>query len=108
LAGGPGLRGGRDFAALFEGDMLDFYRVELLEPVQRMSLKAELKTSGLGWMEWWIFQQVDGEVILTQTAYFAPHGLADFLFWYFLLPVHHLVFFGLLKEITRLSGDISG
>jgi uncharacterized protein YbjT (DUF2867 family) len=105
LVGGPGLRGLQETGALSEGDVLDFYRVELLEPGKRMLLKAELKTPGLGWMEWRILEQAEGDVVLTQIAYFAPRGLPGFLYWYILLPIHRLVFNGLIKAIVHLASE---
>lgn len=104
LAGGPGMRGRRMDSNLVEGDTLDFYRVEVLNP-DRILLKSELKSPGLGWMEWRIQLQDEGKMVLSQTAYFAPRGLIGFLYWYILLPVHHLVFTGLLKSIARQAGD---
>jgi hypothetical protein len=106
LAGGPGLRGRRDVDALSEGDILDFYRVEALEPGHGLRLKAEMKAPGLGWMEWRINERPGGEVLLTQAAYFAPHGFLGFLYWYILLPVHHLVFTGLMKAIVHRAYKI--
>jgi uncharacterized protein YbjT (DUF2867 family) len=104
--GGPGLRGRKKDAPLIEGDVLDYYRVEVLEPGQRMRLKSELKAPGGGWMEWRIKEQPEGDVLITQVAYFAPHGSLGFLYWYILLPVHHLVFTGLLRAINRQANEI--
>jgi len=106
LVGGPGFRGRREESALVQGDILDFYRVEALEPKQRMRLKAELKAPGTGWMEWRILEKAEGDVLLTQIAYFAPRGLPGFLYWYILLPIHHLVFTGLIKAIVHQASDI--
>jgi hypothetical protein len=105
LVGGPGLRGRRSPQELVEGDLLDFYRVEALEPDRLVRLRAELKAPGQGWMEWHIYPQPQGEVLLCQIAYFAPKGLPGFLYWYLLLPVHHLVFAGLMKALIRRAGE---
>jgi uncharacterized protein YbjT (DUF2867 family) len=105
LAGGPGLRGRRSPAELVEGDVLDFYRVEALETNRLIRLKAELKAPGLGWMEWRIRLPSEGVVSLAQIAYFAPTGAPGFLYWYILLPIHRLVFAGLLKAIIRRAAD---
>ena len=106
VVGGPGLRGRREEDALVEGEILDFYRVEVLEPDKRLLLKSELKAPGLGWMEWRLDRQAEGDVIITQVAYFAPRGLAGFLYWYILLPVHHKVFTGLLRALARQAVEI--
>jgi uncharacterized protein YbjT (DUF2867 family) len=103
LVGGPGLRGRRTAGNLIEGDVLDIYRVEALEPNRLMRLRAEMKAPGVGWMEWRIQPNPDGALSLTQIAYFAPKGAFGFLYWYLLLPVHRLVFTGLLKALARLA-----
>jgi uncharacterized protein YbjT (DUF2867 family) len=101
LAGGPGMRGRNITDSPKEGDIIDFYRVDLFEQGQRMRLKAELKAPGTGWMEWQVLPQREDTSTLIQIAYFAPRGLSGFFYWYFLLPFHHLVFAGLLKTIAR-------
>ncbi|GAB4503559.1 MAG: SDR family oxidoreductase [Anaerolineales bacterium] len=84
------------------GDTLDSYRVEALEANRRLLLRAELKAPGDGWMEWKV-QPHEGGSLLTQTAFFAPHGLPGFLYWYGLWPLHTLVFRGLLRALARQS-----
>jgi hypothetical protein len=106
LIKGPGLRGRRADDDLVEGDVLDFYRVEALEKNTWVRLKSELKAPGLGWMEWRIHPQPEGDVILSQIAYFAPRGATGFLYWYLLLPVHRLVFAGLIKAIALRAAEM--
>ena len=105
LAGGPGLRGRSSENELVEGDMVDFYRVEALEQDHLVRLRAELKAPGLGWMEWRVQPGPEGGASLSQLAYFAPRGMKGFLYWYALLPLHRLVFGGLLKGIARRVGE---
>jgi uncharacterized protein YbjT (DUF2867 family) len=100
LVGGPGMRG-RQESELSEGNTLDFYRVEALEPGKMLRLQAEVKAPGAGWMEWRLKPQPGGNTVLSQIAYFAPKGLAGFLYWYILYPVHRFVFAGLIKGIAR-------
>lgn len=107
LAGGPGLRRKPDGQAPEVGGILDFYRVELLEPGRRLRLKAELKAPGSGWMDWQLSPQ-DGGTWLSQRAFFAPRGLPGFIYWYLLLPIHRLVFSGLVKAIVRRVEKTSG
>jgi uncharacterized protein YbjT (DUF2867 family) len=106
LIKGPGLRGRRVEDDLVEGDVLDFYRVEALEKNTLVRLKSELKAPGLGWMEWRIHPQPEGDVFLSQIAYFAPKGAIGFLYWYLLLPVHRLVFAGLIKALARRAAEM--
>jgi uncharacterized protein YbjT (DUF2867 family) len=105
LVGGPGLRGRQVGQALMVGDVVDFYRVEALNNARMMRLRAELKAPGAGWMEWSVKPQIDGGVLLTQTAFFAPKGVNGFLYWYLLYPIHRLVFQGLIEQIARISRD---
>jgi uncharacterized protein YbjT (DUF2867 family) len=100
LLGGPGMRG-RQAGQLSQGSTIDFYRVEALEPERLFRLQAELRAPGSGWMEWQIKPQARSDSILSQVAYFAPKGIAGFLYWYILFPVHRLIFAGLLKSIAR-------
>jgi uncharacterized protein YbjT (DUF2867 family) len=106
LLGGPGLRGRPAAPDLAEGDVLDFYRVEALVPDRLVRLRAELKAPGLGWMEWHIRPQPAGSLSLIQIAYFAPKGVPGFLYWYLLLPLHRLVFAGLMQAIARRAAAI--
>ena len=106
LVGGPGLRGRKTGHDLVIGDVVDFYRVEALENDRLMRLKAELKAPGQGWMEWRVEPHPEAGVSVTQIAYFAPKGLSGFLYWYVLLPVHRLVFTGLIKAIARNAQNV--
>jgi len=99
LAGGPGLRGRPQVREAIVGNMIDFYRVEEINPGHKIRLYSELKAPGDGWMEWQV-KPVDGGSLLSQTAYFAPKGLAGFLYWYLLDPIHRLVFGGLIRSIA--------
>ena len=80
------------------GDELDYYRVEALEPERMLRLYSLLRAPGEGWMEWRIEAGT-----LSQIAFFAPRGLAGFLYWYALGPLHRLVFGGLLRALQRRS-----
>ncbi len=110
LLGGPGLRGRNSTGMLSERDTLDFYRVEALRPGKMLRLRAELRSPGIGWMEWRIHPKLEGAVELSQIAYFVPHGLPGFLYWNFLLPFHRWMFAGLIKAIARkamgLTNDV--
>lgn len=99
LIGGSGLRGRR--AALQEGAALDYYRVELLEPNHLLRLYSELRAPGDGWMEWRVESKDEQHAFLTQTAFFAPHGLPGFIYWHLLNPLHRIVFGGLIRTIAK-------
>jgi uncharacterized protein YbjT (DUF2867 family) len=101
LLGGVGMRRGRrDPNAPAVGDTLDFWRVEAYEPGRRLRLAAEMKMPGRAWLEFEVVPVVDGSVV-HQTAVFEPIGLSGLLYWYALLPVHAVIFGGMLRQIAR-------
>ena len=83
------------------GDIVDFYRVEALDPGRMVRLRAELRAPGDGWMEWRVKPHPEGGASLSQIAFFAPRGVLGFLYWHLLNPVHRLVFSGLIKRIAH-------
>lgn len=103
LIGGPGLRRGRrDPDQLEEGEALDFWRVEDLEPGRLMRLRAEMLVPGRAWLQ---FEAVDegSERVLVQTALFEPQGLFGFLYWYLLYPIHWFIFRSMVRAIADLA-----
>ncbi len=102
MAGGVGLRRGRRNASeLNPGDSLDFWRVLIADKENmRLLLFAEMKIPGEAWLEFRIRKKVDG-YYLYQTATFMPHGLSGRLYWYLLLPIHLVMFKGMIKEIIK-------
>ncbi len=70
------------------------YQVETSEPNRSLLLHSQLKAPGEGWMEWRV-----EEGHLTQTAFFAPHGLGGFLYWYLLYPFHVYLFRGTIRAL---------
>ncbi len=105
LVGGPGLRGRPEVLAT--GEVVDFYRVQAIEPPRRLLLYSELRAPGQGWMEWRL-QPQGASTRLTQIAWFAPRGLPGFLYWYVLAPFHRFVFAGLLRALARRSRQMGG
>ncbi len=103
LAGGVGLRRGRrDPNALQVGDVLDWWRVEAIEPGKRLRLQAEMKLPGRAWLEFEVQPEGTGARI-TQTASFDPIGLGGLLYWYGVWPLHELVFRGMVRGIARAA-----
>lgn len=103
LAGGVGMRRGRRSpTGLRVGDIVDFWRVEAIEPARRLRLVAEMKLPGRAWLEF----EVEGSgssSTIRQTAIFDPVGLLGMAYWYSLYPFHHLVFDGMLRAIARAA-----
>jgi uncharacterized protein YbjT (DUF2867 family) len=114
LLGGVGLRGRSPLSPtsppkLGEGtearsdDIVDYYRIEAIKSDSMMRLHSELRAPGDGWMEWRVEPVSAQTSVLTQTAFFAPRGLAGCLYWYLLYPLHRLVFHGLIHAIAKRS-----
>jgi hypothetical protein len=101
--GGVGMpRGRRDAHACAVDDVIDGWRVEAYEPDRRLRLSSGLKLPGSGWLEFRVDPLDDGaRSLIRQTATFDPRGVGGRLYWYSVLPLHAIVFRGLLRQITR-------
>lgn len=102
MAGGVGLRRGRRNATeLNPGDALDFWRVLIADREKmRLLLFAEMKVPGEAWLDFRIVKENDGYYFY-QTATFMPKGLSGRMYWFLLLPVHLLMFQGMIKHIVK-------
>lgn len=99
--GGVGLRRGRTSAiTLHTGESLDFWRVLLADRAgRRLLLLAEMKLPGEAWLEF----RIDDRNVLHQTATFRPRGLWGRIYWYALVPIHHIIFGGMIRRIAGVS-----
>jgi uncharacterized protein YbjT (DUF2867 family) len=104
LFGGVGLaRGRRDPDRLAAGDVVDFWRVEALEPGRLVRLRAEMRLPGLAWLELAV-EPIDGSRCrYHQRALFAPRGLAGHLYWWTIAPFHTVVFGGMADHLARAA-----
>jgi len=103
LVGGPGLRRGRrDPESLRIGDALDFWRVEALEAPNLLRLAAEMRLPGRAWLQFEV-EPITAGARIRQTAIFDPLGLAGFLYWYALYPIHRIIFTGMLRSIASAA-----
>lgn len=114
LLGGVGLRRGRrDPESVRVGDVVDFWRVEAVEPGKLLRLRAEMKVPGRAWL------QFEAEELpaapgaaphsrLVQTAHFAPKGLAGLAYWYALYPLHARIFSALADRIGERAVALGG
>jgi uncharacterized protein YbjT (DUF2867 family)/uncharacterized protein YndB with AHSA1/START domain len=108
LVGGPGLRRGRrDPDEVGYGEALDFWRVTGLERGRRLSLRAEMKLPGEALLEFHVLPE-GGKTRLSQIARFRPKGLAGLAYWYGVLPVHGIVFAGMVHGIRKAALDLAG
>lgn len=102
MAGGVGLNRGRTRANDIEaGDALDFWRVLVADKAgRRLLLFAEMRLPGEAWLEFKIISTGAGDT-LVQTATFRPRGLLGRLYWYALLPLHEIIFNGMIEAIAE-------
>ncbi|GAB3589964.1 SDR family oxidoreductase [Angustibacter peucedani] len=106
ISGGPGLRRGRrnpyDLAV---GDALDWWRVEEVEDLHLLRLRAEMRLPGLAWLELVVDPPERGATGTTfrMRALFAPHGLAGHAYWQAVRPFHGIVFGGMQRGIAAAA-----
>jgi len=102
--GGPGLRRGRRNSEKVEfGEALDFWRVVGIDRDRSLSLRAEMKLPGEARLNFDIKSGKGGRTRLTMTALFRPRGLFGVLYWYAVLPLHGIVFGGMLRGIRKTA-----
>lgn len=103
LVGGVGTkRGRRDPNSVKVGDAIDFWRVLAVLPGQRLRLLAEMKVPGQAILDFQLREAGD-HILIEQTAWFVPAGLAGILYWYAVAPFHSFVFSGMLRGIARAA-----
>ena len=110
LIGGPGLRRGRrDPRHVGFGEALDFWRVIGVEADRLLRLRAEMKLPGEAVLEFEIgacdVDDSSNRTSLIQTARFRPRGLLGLMYWYAVLPLHGIVFSGMLQGIRRSAEE---
>jgi hypothetical protein len=64
----------------------------------RLLLFAEMKLPGEAWLE---FRIQNDQLI--QTATFRPNGILGRMYWLAVVPLHGIVFKGMLNAITRVK-----
>lgn len=102
IVGGPGLRRGRrNPETIGYGEALDFWRVTGIEPGRLLELRAEMRLPGTATLSFEIEPLEDGRCKLIQTARFRPKGLLGLCYWYAVVPLHNLVFDGMMRGIAK-------
>ncbi|HEX6976413.1 MAG TPA: SDR family oxidoreductase [Vicinamibacterales bacterium] len=103
MAGGVGMdRGRRDCETCRVGDPIDGWTVEAFEEPRRLRLSADMRLPGRGWLEFTVTPLEGGTASrIEQTATFDPRGLLGRIYWYAVLPLHELIFRGMLRQIVR-------
>ena len=102
LFGGVGLRRGRrDKNVLRPGDVLDFWRVIKVNDYSDLLLIAEMKLPGTAILGFKLNKIDENKTEIIQIARFQPKGLLGLAYWYLVMPLHNLVFNGMLEGIGR-------
>ncbi|QQR89851.1 MAG: SDR family oxidoreductase [Myxococcales bacterium] len=106
LIGGPGLRRGRrNPLRVSYGEALDFWRVTDIVEARYLELRAEMKLPGIATLDFRIEpdEARHNRCTLIQTARFKPKGLLGLVYWYLVLPLHGIVFKGMLSGIKNAA-----
>jgi hypothetical protein len=85
------------------GDALDFFRVEEIDPPNVLRLRAEMLVPGDAWLEWNVDTGTDGTTTLRQVATFHPLGVAGRAYWWFLLPIHNIIWKRLAERLVAVT-----
>jgi uncharacterized protein YbjT (DUF2867 family) len=87
------------------GDPLDFWRVLAVTPHRRLVLLAEMRAPGEALLEFQVTPVDPGISELSVHSRFLPRGLAGIAYWFGTLPLHHLVFAGMLTGLAKAVGS---
>jgi hypothetical protein len=87
------------------GDALDFWRVVEVRPGRSLGLRAEMKLPGTALLQFDI-DDLGDQSRLTVTAKFKPRGLLGIAYWYSVLPLHGVVFRGMLRGLQRAAEQV--
>jgi hypothetical protein len=60
-----------------------------------------MKLPGKAWLE---FKIQDDQLI--QSAYFYPDGVSGRLYWYTLIPIHHIIFSNMAASIIKRAKNL--
>ncbi|MEK8225134.1 DUF2867 domain-containing protein [Oerskovia sp. M15] len=113
-------RGRRDENRLVVDDVLDFWRVEAIEPGRRLLLRAEMRLRVSRGSSCASTRRPrrsrarrrrarpedasgPDRSFFAQRALFYPHGLAGQAYWWAVKPFHGVVFGGMQKNISRAA-----
>jgi uncharacterized protein YbjT (DUF2867 family) len=105
LFGGRGIGPGRARnTGLRPGDAFDFWRVLQADPPNRLHLLSEMKMPGDALLDINLIDSGADRCEIEVIARFLPKGLGGILYWNAFLPVHHILFRGMIEAIVRSAG----
>jgi len=80
------------------------WQIDVSEENERVIVYVQDQPAGKKWVEWRV-SHASSVTYLTQTFFFAPRGLAGFLYWYLLYPIHVLEFRHVMRLLAKKSLD---
>jgi uncharacterized protein YbjT (DUF2867 family) len=95
-------RGRKSLSSLQTNDVVDFMRVEDVEPNKRLLLRSEMRLPGKAWLEFKI-EEAAGKRRLSVSAYFYTSTVFGKVYWYILFPFHRIIFNNLIEQIEKRS-----
>ncbi len=93
-------RGRRSQTTLKVNDVIDWWRIEDLQPDMRLLLRAEMKLPGKAWLEFDI-ESAEGKNRLSIVAHYYTESIAGRIYWYVFVPFHHVIFNELIRQIEK-------
>lgn len=89
------------------GDMVDSWKVIIVEPEKALTLLFGMKAPGLGRLS---FTMVDKGTHreLDVRAWWHPHGMPGLIYWLLMIPAHLFIFRGMARRIIRLAEEDTG
>ena len=69
-----------------------------------MRFKGVFKILGRAWIDFEV-EPEKKETIIRQTVEFDPRGLLGLVYWYGLLPIHSVMFEGMLDKIVQKAEE---
>lgn len=107
LGGVGDYRGRRDPRTLRRGEVLDWWRVEEIDPGRRLLLRAEMRMPGTAWLEMSVGETTDGRSEYRQRVTFRPSGPAGHLYWWGQRLGHEVVFGVMAKRLVRAAEQLA-
>ncbi|OAT20850.1 hypothetical protein M979_0578 [Buttiauxella noackiae ATCC 51607] len=88
------------------GDLVDSWKVIIVEPQKELTLLFGMKAPGLGRLSFTLRDHGEYRT-LDVRAWWHPHGTAGLFYWLMMIPAHLFIFRGMARRICQLSEHLS-
>ena len=89
------------------GDMVDSWKVIIVEPEKALTLLFGMKAPGLGRLSFTLVDKGTHRE-LDVRAWWHPHGMPGLIYWLLMIPAHLFIFRGMARRIARLAEEVTG